>query len=139
MKKTVALSLGVLLASVSLSASAGNWVMLNPAPVVNTPNTYVNSSNFFAPYTPPANAVIKYLSWDLSPYGNGNTSATYEICMLPGTSRCFDVSKNLQSRTTHFGGYKASSSFIVRVKLNGGTYPAQPTYTGNHMIYVDWE
>ena len=36
--------------------------MLNPAPVVNTPNTYVNSSNFFAPYTPPANAVIKYLS-----------------------------------------------------------------------------
>jgi hypothetical protein len=139
MKKTVALSLGVLLASVSLSASAGNWVMLNPAPVVNTPNTYVNSSNFFAPYTPPANAVIKYLSWDLSPYGNGNTSATYEICMLPGTSRCFDVSKNLQSRTTHFSGYKASSSFIVRVKLNGGTYPAQPTYTGNHMIYVDWE
>ena len=108
-------------------------------PVVNTPNTYVNSSNFFAPYTPPANAVIKYLSWDLSPYGNGNTSATYEICMLPGTSRCFDVSKNLQSRTTHFSGYKASSSFIVRVKLNGGTYPAQPTYTGNHMIYVDWE
>lgn len=139
MKKIVALSLGILFAGVSLPASAGNWVMLNPAPVVNTPNTYVNSSNFFAPYTPPANAVIKYLSWDLSPYGNGNTSATYEICMLPGTSRCFDVSKNLQSRTTHFSGYKASSSFIVRVKLNGGTYPAQPTYTGNHMIYVDWE
>ena len=63
---------------------------------------------------------------DLSPYGNGNTSATYEICMLPGTSRCFDVSKNLQSRTTHFSGYKASSSFIVRVKLNGGTYPPSP-------------
>ncbi|MFG0231366.1 hypothetical protein [Achromobacter sp. 413638] len=139
MKKIVALSLGILFAGVSLPASAGNWVMLNPAPVVNTPNTYVNSSNFFASYTPPANAVITYLSWDLSPYGNGNTSATYEICMLPGTSRCFDVSKNLQSRTTHFGGYKASSSFIVRVKLNGGTYPAQPTYTGNHMIYVEWE
>lgn len=94
MKKIVALSLGILFAGVSLPASAGNWVMLNPAPVVNTPNTYVNSSNFFASYTPPANAVITYLSWDLSPYGNGNTSATYEICMLPGTSRCFDVSKN---------------------------------------------
>ena len=94
-------------------------------PVVNTPNTYVNSSNFFAPYTPPANAVIKYLSWDLSPYGNGNTSATYEICMLPGTSRCFDVSKNLQSRTTHFSGYKASSSFIVRVSsMAAPTRPA---------------
>ena len=125
MKKTVALSLGVLWrAFPCLPPPAMGDV--ESGPVVNTPNTYVNSSNFFAPYTPPANAVIKYLSWDLSPYGNGNTSATYEICMLPGTSRCFDVSKNLQSRTTHFSGYKASSSFIVRVKLNGGTYPPSP-------------
>lgn len=113
--------------------------MINPAPVINFSGTYVNTSNFFAPSTPPANAVIKTLSWDLSPYGNGNTSATYEICMLPGTSRCFDVSKNLRYNTNYFSGFKASSSFIVRVKLNGGTYPAQPTYTGNHMIYVDWQ
>lgn len=139
MKKIIALSLGVLFSGVSLSASAGNWVMINPAPVINTSGTYVNSSNFFAPSTPPASAVIKSLSWDLSPYGNGNTSATYEICMLPGTSRCFDVSKNLQSRTNFFNNFKASNSFIVRVKLNGGTYPAQPTYTGNHMIYVEWQ
>lgn len=113
--------------------------MINPAPVVNASGTYVNSSNFFAPYTPPSTAVIKSLSWDLSPYGNGNTSATYEICMLPGTSRCFDVSKNLQYRTNYFNDFKASNSFIVRVRLNGGTYPAQPTYTGNHMIYVEWQ
>lgn len=139
MKKILTLSLGALLSGVSLSAAAGNWVMINPAPVVNTSSTYVNSSNFFSPSTPPSNAVIKKLSWDLSPYGNGNTSATYEICMLPGTSRCFNASNHLQSSTTFFNNFKASSSFIVRVKLNGGTYPAKPTYTGNHMIYVDWQ
>ena len=60
MKKIIALSLGVLFSGVSLSASAGNWVMINPAPVVNASGTYVNSSNFFAPYTPPSTAAVSY-------------------------------------------------------------------------------
>lgn len=71
MKKIVALSLGILFAGVSLPASAGNWVMLNPAPVVNTPNTYVNSSNFFASYTPPASR----LAYSRSPMKSSHCAA----------------------------------------------------------------
>lgn len=128
-----------ILAGTSVPAVAGNWVVINPAPLINAGNVYVDTSKFFPPSPPPANAVIKSLSWDLSVYDNSNISAKYEICMLPGVSRCFDVSNNLQSRTSFFNYFKASSSFIVRVKLNGGSYPAKAGFTGSHMIYVEWE
>lgn len=139
MHRVAALYLLTILAGASVPAFAGNWVMVNPAPFINEGGVYINSSNFFPPSPPPANAAIKSLSWDLSSYDNKNLSAKYEICMLPGVSRCFDVSNNLQSRTNFFNYFKASSSFIVRVKLFGGSYPATAGSTGSHMLYVEWE
>ncbi len=113
--------------------------MTHPAPVITLSGTYVNSSNYFPTSTPPEYAVIKRLSWHFSPYGNGNKGATYEICMLPGTSRCFNASNNLQSSTNFFNDFRAKNSFMVRIRLNGGSYPATPTGTGRHSIQVDYD
>lgn len=141
MKKIIALSIGILFSGISQTSMAvpGEWSVSHPAPVITSSGTYVTSPQYFGSSVPAAKGLIKRLSWDFSPYGNGNTRATYEICMLPGTSRCFNASNNLRSSTNFFNYFRSTDGFIVRIMLNGGTYPATPTYTGNHLIHVDFE
>lgn len=98
-------------------------------------------------FTPNANvpnygASIEQVSWQWYHYNNGHTKQTVKLCYRKPYQyynyRCKDISDH-QSGSIHlFDGLDAKGSFIIKIKLDGGYYPAYPGSKPEDVVHVEY-
>lgn len=88
-------------------------------------------------------ATITSVAWDWHEYTNGFTTQTVEICYMQeyqySEYLCIGVSENPTYFTNAFNGLNARATFVMRITLFGGTYPAHAAGKDADTIRVYYE
>lgn len=128
MKKLLALFAVALCVSSSAFAINGSWSKTTLHYTI-----YLSGGYATMPFSPPSSVPISGTSitsvtYNWSPYPNGNTTETVQLCYSKPYSstleRCQDVSSLQSGSRNEFNGLSARGSFWIRHTLTGGTYPA---------------
>ena len=139
MKKTLFLLLG-LLAGVSV-AHAQSWTKTVTQYAIYMDGGQATMS-FGAPSSLPVrNLPVTSVDYVWTPYPNGNTRETVELCFsapyvtTPG--KCVDISNSRTGRdSTNFRYQEARGTFYIRHTLRGGKYPIYST--GRDTVTVNY-